>query len=77
MISLEDLKPGLRVRGILPDQPVTVVDISWHGSQAVTLIYKRADGQPQTRVLYRHDEETLEPAVERQGQLFDADGALF
>ncbi len=77
MISLEDLKPGVRLSGILPDQPVIVVDVSWHGSQAVTLIYKRADGQPHTRVLYRHDEENLQLAIDYQSRLFDADGALF
>ncbi len=77
MLSLEDLKPGVRLSGILPDQPVIVVDVSWHGSQAVTLIYKRSDGQPHTRVLYRHDEESLQLAVDHQSRLFDADGALF
>lgn len=77
MVSLEDLKPGLRVQGILPDQPVTVVDVNWHGSQAVTLIYKRADGQPQTRILYRHDEGLLDFAGKQQARPFDADGALF
>ena len=59
MTALEDLKPGLQLEGILPDQPVTVVDVSWHGTQAVTLIYKRADGQPNTRMLYRDDEARL------------------
>lgn len=77
MVSLEELKPGLRVQGILPDQPVTVVDVSWHGSQAVTLIYKRADGQPATRILFRDDEEQLHLAGKQQAWPFDADGARF
>lgn len=77
MVTLDDLKPGLRLHGILPGQAVTVVNIDWHGDQAVTLIYKRADGQPQTRVLYRRDEHELELAPAPQSRPFDADGALF
>lgn len=77
MTTLEDLKPGLQIMGILPEQPVTVVDINWHGTQAVTLIYKRSDGQPQTRVLYRSDEQQLAAVQEQRGWPFNADGALF
>ena len=65
------------MEGILPDQPVTVVDVSWHGTQAVTLIYKRADGQPSTRMLYRDDEATPAPGRDSRRWPFDADGALF
>jgi hypothetical protein len=41
MTSLEDLKPGLKVTGILPDQSVTIVDVKWHGSTAVELLQAR------------------------------------
>ncbi len=77
MVKFEELQPGLQVEGILPYQPVTVVDVSWHGTQAVTLIYKRADGQPHTRILYRADEERLHLLQAQCLLPFDADGALF
>jgi hypothetical protein len=33
------------VRGILPDAPVTVVNVQWFGSEALELTYKtRTDG---------------------------------
>ena len=44
MAQLEDLKPGIKVKGIIPQQSVSVVDVKWHGSTAVELFYKRADG---------------------------------
>ena len=49
MAKLEDLKPGVKVTGIIPGQSIAVVDVKWHGSTAVELFYKRADGQPGDR----------------------------
>ena len=60
MTKLENLKPGVQVKGIIPGQSVSVVDIKWHGTSAVEIFYKRADGQPGTQLLFRHDEEKLE-----------------
>jgi hypothetical protein len=40
MSKLEDLKHDARVKGILPNDIVTVVDVKWHGSMAVELTYK-------------------------------------
>jgi hypothetical protein len=41
---LEDLRLGVQVKGILPGQRITVASLTWHGSDAVTLIYAGADG---------------------------------
>ncbi len=77
MAKLEDLKPGLKVEGIVPGQGVSVVDVKWHGTTAVEVFYKRADGRPGTQLLYRHDEPGLEIAPARQVWRFNADGELF
>ncbi|MEW6573756.1 MAG: hypothetical protein AB1374_09010 [Bacillota bacterium] len=45
MARLEDLTRGAMVKGILPDGPVTVVDVRWLGSVAVELTYKDAAGR--------------------------------
>ncbi len=45
MTTLEDLKPGCKVKGIVPKQSVAVVDVKWYGATAVEIVYKRADGQ--------------------------------
>lgn len=63
-MKLEDLKTGLQVRGIVPNQAITIVDVTWH-SDAVEIIYKRADGRPDTELLYRANEASLELAQKR------------
>lgn len=37
MAQLEELKRGVAVKGILPDDFITVVDVSWIGSIAIEL----------------------------------------
>ena len=77
MARLENLKPGVKVKGIVPGQSVSVVDIKWHGSTAVELFYKRTDGQPGTQLLFRNDEPNLEIVEARRAWRFNADGDLF
>lgn len=77
MAQLEDLKPGVKVKGIVPGQTVSIVDVKWHGSTAVELFYKRPDGQPGTQLLYRTDEAGLELGQPQQTWQFSADGELF
>jgi len=71
MIRLEDLQPTAAVRGILPDQIVTVVSIQWFGSEALELTYKTPSGRVANELLYRHDESRLEIVS------FDGEGHLF
>jgi len=77
MAQLEDLKPGVRVKGIVPGQEVSVVDIKWHGSTAVELFYKRVDGQPGTQLLFRNDEANLEIVQTQRAWQFNANGERF
>jgi len=74
---LEELTPGARVRGVLPDRPVSVVQAEWHGTQALTLTYRDDQGAVGTQLMYRDDEARL--SVETAGRVFafDADGQLF
>jgi SNF2 family DNA or RNA helicase len=74
---LEDLTPGSRVRGVLPDRSVTVVQTEWHGTQALTLTYRDDRGRVQDRLLYRENEPELGIEVAGRAWSFDADGSLF
>jgi superfamily II DNA or RNA helicase len=76
-IRLEDLTPGTRVRGLVPDRAVTVVQQEWHGSSALTLTYRDDSGKIGQELVYRDDEGRLE--VEQAGRAWslDADGSLF
>ncbi len=76
-MKLEDLQPDATVRGIVPDGTVTVVSVQWHGSDALTLIYRPASGQVAEEILYRHDEARLEVVEQGRPWSFDGDGALF
>ncbi len=76
MARLEDLKNGASVRGILPDCLVTVVDVKWHGSAVVELVYKDPAGRLGNELLYRDREATIEVATAGRPWSFDGDGAL-
>ena len=77
MAKLEDLTRGAAVKGILPDQLVTVVDVKWIGNVAVDLTYKDAAGRPANELLYRDRESSIEIVAEGSPWSFDGDGALF
>src|SRR6202142_2489350 len=76
-MRLEELQPNAAVRGILPDQLVTVVSVQWFGTQALELTYKGPTGRVANELLYRPDEPRLE--ILEHGRLwsFDGDGQLF
>ena len=76
-MRLEDLQPRSTVRGIHPDEPVEVVNVRWHGSEAVELTYKKLDGVVAAELLYREDEPRLELVEQGRAWSFDGDGALF
>ncbi len=77
MTQLEDLQPTAAVRGILPDQVVTVVSVQWFGSEALELTYKGASGRVANELLYRHDEPRLQVLEHGRPWSFDGDGHLF
>jgi superfamily II DNA or RNA helicase len=56
---------------------VTVVQVEWHGTQALTLTYRDDQGKVDHELLYRANEASL--AIEEAGRAwsFDADGKLF
>ena len=76
-MKLEDLQPDASVRGILPDALTTVVSVEWHGSDALTLVYRGPNGRVADEILYRHDEPRLEIVEAGRPWSFDGDGALY
>jgi superfamily II DNA or RNA helicase len=77
MARLEELTPGARVTGVVASQAITVVQVQWHGTVALTLTYRDDAGRPGEQLLYRADEPAL--GVEAAGKAWSlaADGALF
>jgi SNF2 family DNA or RNA helicase len=76
-MKLEDLTPNASVRGILPDALVSVVAVQFFGSEALDLTYKDSAGRLGNRLVYRHDEPTLEIVEQGRPWSFDGDGATF
>ena len=76
MIQLEQLEPGVRVRGIVPQQVVTVTSVVWSGPDIVTVVYQRSDGGFDNDLLYRQDQQRLEILRDERLWAFNADGAL-
>lgn len=77
MARLEDLTPGARASGVAAGEAVAVVSVEWHGSDALTLVYRMANGRVADEILYRHDELRLEIVEAGRPWSFDGDGALF
>ncbi len=76
MTKLEDLQAGLRLAGVIPGQNVAVIGVQPHGSDAVELTYKTAEGELGQRILGREAEDTLSIAKAR-GRPLDAVAADF
>jgi len=74
---LEELTKGALVGGVVADRAVTVVDVTWHGSEVVTLTYRTADGAVAERLVYREDEPRLAILEEGTPWAFDGDGEAF
>ena len=77
MALLEDLTPGVLVKGLLPGGNVTVISAKRHGSTSVELVYKDANGHLGSELLYNDGVANLEIAATGLPWSFDADGALF
>ena len=56
LAKLEDLVPGVSVAGVTGDEPVRVIDLSWHGSNFITLTYQDDHGRTDQTVLGRDRE---------------------
>jgi len=77
MMLLEDMKPNVCLRGILPGGVVTVVNVQWFGSDAVELTYKDSSGKVANELLFRHDQPRIDLVEEGRPWGFDGDGGAF
>ena len=77
MARLEDLQQGANVNGILPNQQVTVVNVTWFGTSVIDLTYKDASGTLGSQLIYRDNEPELEIVIAGRPWSFDGDGEKF
>ena len=78
MIKLEELKQSLYVRGLEGSEVVQIKSIEPVSADAITVLYKNAQGQFREQMIHRADEARLE-LVENSSRpwSFEADGAEF
>lgn len=76
MARLEDLTRGASVKGILPDSLVTVVDVKWHGTAVVELVYRDPSGRLGQELLFRDREPTIDIVQVGRPWSFDGEGSL-
>ena len=76
MAQIEDLKPGISVRGVLPGSAVTIETTKWFGA-ALELTYKAPDGRLGSQLVYPDMVPSLEVLKRGKSWAFDGDGAQF
>ena len=64
------------MRGISPQGLAKVVGVEWYGDQAIKVIYEDGDGSPQSRLVFRNEESSMEVTASEGPWSFDGDGAL-
>ncbi len=77
MVLLEELTPGVLVKGLLPGGTVTLISVKRHGEVGVELVYQDASGHLGSELLYSEDMAQLEITPAGLPWSFEADGALF
>jgi hypothetical protein len=62
---------------VVANRTVTVVDVTWHGSEVLTLTYRTGDGAVAERLVYRDDEPRLAIVEEGRPRAFCGEGEAF
>jgi SNF2 family DNA or RNA helicase len=76
MTALEQLQRNVMVRGIVPGQIVTLIDVEMNGPNAVTVVYRQGNGKIGDTLLFRENEPDLVIVQAERLWAFDVDGAL-
>ena len=74
MAKLEEITVGSSVKGIIGDEPVTIVAVQWYGSNVLEITYKNSQGTPGNQMLLRDEEINLTVMDSSLPWSFDADG---
>ncbi|CAG0957360.1 RNA polymerase-associated protein RapA [Planctomycetaceae bacterium] len=76
MTKLEDIKIGTQVLGLVTVGSVRIASVEWYGQQAIKVIFEHVNGTPESRLIYRRDEERLQLVSAGKRWAFDADAGL-
>lgn len=76
MATLEDIRNGANVRGIVANHSVEIVSVDWIGDRALNLVFRHPGGAVAERTLYRDDEHRLQIEAAGRPWSFAADAGL-
>ncbi|QCQ23479.1 DUF3883 domain-containing protein [Desulfoglaeba alkanexedens ALDC] len=65
------------VSGLRPGGPVRIIDVRWHRSDVVEVVFRDAAGNVNQQLLFRDDEPRLSLEASGQSWAFDTDGEMF
>lgn len=74
MSKLDELTVGCLVQGIVNNESVKVIAITWHGGNVLEITFKDSNGNLANQLLYRDDEERINVVDSNSNWSFDADG---
>lgn len=76
MAKLEDIKPGAKLEGLIPNISAEIVSVDMVGNQAINVVFRVTNGNISETTLFRDDEHRLNLAEGGRNYSFEADGAL-
>jgi SNF2 family DNA or RNA helicase len=71
-LRLEQIQKDIILDGIVPGKSVKIIDVVWYGSDAIEIAYKLPDGDLDSQLLYRGDEDTLNLSITDKYWTLDA-----
>ena len=75
--NLEKIVKGCSLKGVIPGQTVTVIDVRQRGSAAIELTYRDAAGRADTTLLFQGQDTGIEIEAPGVNWAFDASGEDF
>ena len=75
MANLEDIVAGSQVKGIVPNDIVSIIAVEWFGNNVIEVTYKNSSGGLGHEMIYRGSESNIEVMSEGLSWSFDADAS--
>src|SRR4051794_15045362 len=76
-MRLEEILPGIQVRGFAPGKPVTIVASAPIGSRALTVTFRTSEGRVDEVVVHRDEEHLYTLGSSGSSWDLDGDASLF
>lgn len=74
MARLEDITVGSVIKGIIGEEPLTIVAVQWYGTNVIDITYKDSRNNLSNQLVYREDENSIKVMNDNLPWSFDADG---